>query len=294
MSYTVPALCTANHSCGRVASLLMYFRDYGVPIALLLVAYLFSENVISAAMIILAQSHFLMAYLYQYRGGKMNRWYILCASILLVVFAAIFAFVEQPLYFLFTIASLLFSIHFVIDEVTLHDETWTDEKAVTIVGFVLFFNAIAFSTLYPGLRWLIIIFSTAVFSYMLVRLVKAHWPSNSERYLWFLSLLFSLYYFFHTTSNLNFLVFFIILLHGINWLLGYGVRMHGHKKEKQYWIETVFFLLLCGVLELVYVVTQTPYLVFFFSFLPYYSWAIAHIVLSAVATMVGKKKILTA
>lgn len=291
MRYTAPALCSKDHACARTSSLLMYFRDFCVPLVLLLGAYLFSENVISVSMIILAQSHFLMAYLYQYRGGKMNRWYVLVAVLLLFLFVGIFLFVEQPLYLLFTVASLLFSIHFVVDEVTLHDESWTPEKAVSIVGFVLLFNAIAFSTLYPGLRWLIVIFTTAVFSYMLVRLVKAHWPSTSERYLWFLSILFTLYYFSQATFHLNFLVFFIILLHGLNWIVGYGIKMHGHQKEKSYWMETFFFLTACAVLEVVYVVTQTPYLAFFFSFLPYYCWAIAHIVLSVMATLSGKQKL---
>lgn len=291
MSYTSPLNCSAEHPCGKGVSLLMYFRDFGLPLVLLLVAYVFSENVISATMIILAQSHFLMAYLYQYRGGKMNSWYICTVLLLLLCSLSIFIFVQQPLYLLFTVASLLFSIHFVVDEVTLHDESWTLEKAVTIVGFVLLFNAIAFSTLYPGLQWLIIIFSIGVFSYMLVRLVKAHWPSKAERYLWYLSILFTLYYFSHTTSHLNFLVFFIILLHGLNWILGYGIKMHGHKKERVYWMETFFFLTVCAVLEVVYVVTHTPYLVFFFSFLPYYCWAIAHIVLSVMATLSGKQKL---
>lgn len=290
MGYTAPTVCTIDHGCGKVTSVVMMMRNYCLPLVLFLVAYLFSENVISVSMLILAQSHFLMAYLYQYRGGKMNAWYISTALLLLLLFGSIFMFVPEPLYVLFTLATLLFSVHFVVDEITLHDDSWTSENSLSVFGFILLFNAIAFSTLYPTLQWLIIIFSITVFSYALVRLLKGKWPSTSERYLWFLSILFLFYYVLHRSTNLDFLVFFIILLHGSNWLIGYGIRLHGHTQEKRYWIETAFFLTLCAILEGIYVVTKTPYLVFFFSFLPYYCWAIAHIILSSVATLVGQGK----
>jgi hypothetical protein len=67
-----------------------------------------------AAFIVLGQGHFLLTYLYQYRGGKMTRFY-LSAYLLCLPLAYVVA-VYLPITYLLTLTAIVFAVHYFYDE----------------------------------------------------------------------------------------------------------------------------------------------------------------------------------
>lgn len=254
-------------------------RNIALPVALVgASAFLHGEFMFTLA-IIVGQAHFLMAYLYQWRAKKMTQSYFLFAAIIAVLLLAYFVLSGDPLV-LFLGLSIFFALHFVVDELTLHDEKWNTAKLINAGGFMVLFSVLIVHVIFPMPT---IVFSAIGLVVLIVagRLAQGFESvSTSEYYLWFLQLLMVLLVVVIAPVSQIALTVFILLAHFFNWMIGYSVKTTGTPMYTRYWTETVFFLMLCTVGYGLFWFAVIPGLSIFFGVAAYHAWAAAHIALS--------------
>ncbi len=262
-----------------------FLRNVLIPCGVALGLMVVPSPVVLAAMIIGGQAHFVLAYLYQWRAGKMNRGYLLLAAAL-VASAALYFFLSAEALPLFFAVSLFFSTHFAYDEVALHDEQYSLSRFTTIAGFVALFMALTIDMVY-GAPHLVLLVAGFVVLGALVRIVRrAPLPSRSEYYLWFLSLLVTLMTLGIIPVAYGAITTFIIILHFFNWMIGYGVRVFPLPAvRKRYWNDTVIIIGFCTLAYGAFALWASPLFSLFFAVSSYYAWAIAHITLSFFLTL---------
>lgn len=115
--------------------------------ALLAVAFLTPAGILST-FIVLGQGHFLLAYLYQWRAGKIGwRYGALYATAFSALLIA-YQFIPEPKLWTFLIAGSIFSIHFFVDEYFLAKIAWSIERVLLGVVFVGLYGALLLRALY--------------------------------------------------------------------------------------------------------------------------------------------------
>ena len=269
------------------AGLLRPIREYVLPLVALAFVLLVPERWMLFWVIIGGQAHFLMAYLYQYRGKKITRTYGVVACVLLALAVLLYSFLPNPFPVAFILVTLFFAAHFAFDELTLHDESWDWLRGTTVLGFVLLTIVLNLVELIPVLRPLAIALIVATVIGITVRLLSRHWPSRTERYLWYLLLLLVVFAFFRADTPLATIIMFTSVLHYLNWLIGYGVRVQGKPHARKYWKETITFALVCTCLAFVYRMSGDTLFSWLFTPMYYYYGAVMHIALSWTISLVA-------
>ncbi len=265
---------------------IMTFRDYVFPVLMLAYVSVIPHWFAAITMIIGGQAHFVMAYLYQYRAKKIGRLYVLVGLGVLLLGGLFFLFTPDPFLPLFLVTAFLFASHFAFDEITLHDDSWSWERGFSVLGFLALFASVLMYLVTQMFFWVPVVVAVLLLCGICVRLVQRKWPSRSERYLWYLALLLLWFMFTHLTDYLIVaMTMTITILHFFNWLIGYGIRLHGSPREKQYWLETAGTLVGSSFLGTIYAVTLTPYLGYFYSLVAYYFWSCLHVILSWMASL---------
>lgn len=263
-------------------------RDYLVPLGAVVGVLLLPFQAIVWTYIILGQAHFLMAYLYQYRGKKMRRSYLVVATLLFIGAGWYFFFSGLGITALALAVSALFAAHFALDEFTLHGETLTKEALVTSVGFTLLFFSFVLVVVFPQFSFAPHLALTSIGATVVLRfLVSQKELTKAERYLWFVgTLLAVLALVLHLPASV---LGIIILLHVFNWYVGFGVRLRTNvERARTYFKEVAITLGVCVLGGGLFAFTGAPVLGFFFGLASYYAWAIAHIVLSLVSSAVPR------
>lgn len=268
----VPAVRTYKYT-------FLLIRNALLPIIVFAATALLSGDVMLGIMIALGQAHFLMAYWYQFRAKKMSRGYLALALLIGVATGVYFVFSGAflPLYFL---GSIAFALHFVIDELTLHDERWNYHTLTTATVFLAMFSALIVHVIFPIPNVVFWVIAAAVLLPLIRIIFFKHTIRFAEWYLWFIELCFLGIVFIIAPFSQVALPIFIILLHVCNWTIGYGYRLHGKAQEKKYWIETALITAVCAVGYILYWFNVVPLLGFLFAIGPYYAWAFLHIGLS--------------
>lgn len=113
-SMTITGAAPLQYRAGKL-------RDYVFPLIAALAVFALPFTYVMYAYILVGQAHFLMAYLYQYRGGKITKTYLFVA---LALGAAATLYLTSGIGItpLFIIAGTIFSAHFALDQFTLHGE----------------------------------------------------------------------------------------------------------------------------------------------------------------------------
>lgn len=259
-------------------------RDYGFPLLALLAGTMMPFTAILMLYVVTGQAHFFMGYLYQYRAGKMTRIYVFVAALLAVLASLYFAYIGALLPLILAVG-VFFSAHFAHDEILLHGETRTRGKILTVLGFTLYFSALVCTYIVPSLS------SYAVYALFIpvcvaaARFLVDKSPIGaSERYLWMVELVIFLVAL--VSGNPGGVLGVIVLLHVANWYVGVGGRVAGNSaRTRSYWTEVVVSLAVVAALFALYVYGIAPMLGLLFKVPFYYAWAIAHIVLSFVASL---------
>jgi hypothetical protein len=257
-------------------------REAGLPLMAFALAILLPLQYLVAAFVITGQAHFLITYIYQYRGRRMTSRYLVVALILSVVALLYFFFSGDTLPILL-LTSVVFSAHFARDEMTLHDEPLDLERISTIAGFVFLFTATVIGGFFEQFSWMLPVAAGLVIVLTAGRVALGRTlPSYGEGYLWLIEFLaFILGYIRHLPASI---LAIIILLHVTNWYIAYGLRVAPHaERKRRYWRDVAWTLGLCAVLYVLFV-WKLSFLFVFFLVGPFYAWSIAHIVLSYVAT----------
>jgi hypothetical protein len=256
-------------------------RDGLIPLVAFGGAIFLPNTWITVAFVVVGQAHFAMTFLYQYRGKKMNTWYLCTAGVLALatlLYVLVWGELVVPI---FLVVATLFSLHFALDEVTLHADTFTPRVISTVVGFVLLFVALMLSLVFPVYPFTLFPRVVAVLMVcgILVRLFSREPVARSEYYLWFVGSVLALMGI--GLGLLQQVLAIVILLHCVNWMLGYGVRVQNDtKRARRYWLETLVTLLGSVLLYLLFTLAHVGILKYFFLLTYYDAWAIAHIVLS--------------
>jgi len=259
----------------------LFFRNIILPLLVVAELYFLPYWFVLATMIVGGQAHFFMAYLYQFRAGKMKRGYLMAAAVIaaLIIFYYLVSGAFIPLYIA---VSILFITHFAFDEFTLHDEKWTFSKVSSAVGLVVTFMTLVLHSVHPIL---IVLLSVLIINGIgiVIRLVRnAASVSPAEWYMWFLQALVILMVFGTIPIPMTSITSFIIILHFFNWMIGYGVKLRDLKKPRnRYWIETGVSFVGFGILYWLFYMVSEPLFALFFTVSAYYAWAIGHILLSA-------------
>lgn len=268
-------------------SVIAFARDYVFPVALLALILVIPNAWGGYALVVGGQAHFAMAYLYQWKAGKMN-WRYLLSAVAFFVLALWYFSSDLPVLALVVFVNIIFGIHFAFDEVGLHGEKWTLARASTVVGFSLFYGLFQFFLLDRSLIYLPLAVAALFFAGALARLIRKDIPSASERYLFFVGALVLLCGFFVPSFPIEEATLFVVWVHVGNWLISYGIKVHAHKERRMlYWRDT--FLTAGGALALFLVflaIPQSP-LRYIFDLNYYYAWAAAHIGLSLIAQRVS-------
>jgi hypothetical protein len=263
---------------------LSILRDIGFPVVAVAGAITLPFHYLVYTFIILGQAHFIIAYLYQWRGKRMTRGYLIVALLLLVVFVAYFSLggTSMPL---LVLISILFSFHFALDELTLHDEQPTPGGLISVGGFTLAFSLLSLIYIFPDVSWLPYTAGLVGVGAIGLRfLFERTWPARGERYLWFVqTLLFATALYFHLPAHG---LAMIVIIHVVNWYVAYGVRLAPIKaRARQYWLEVLASLAVVASLFLFFLSTHLGVLALFFGIGPYYAWAVAHILLSLLVAL---------
>ena len=259
------------------------FRDIFVPLAAVLATFLLPIMWIVTLYIVVGQAHFLTAYRYQYKGRRMNFLYISVAAVLAAGLG--WYLVHQgPIAPLLAVSGILFALHFALDEFTLHSEKLSFEKLLTASAFTALFAGLVihFVTRLPAM--IPIVFGIFVLGCIVVRISTRKKISLAELYLGYVGILIVvLSFLFNLPGSI---LGIILLLHFVNWYVGYGGRVRGNPSRAQsYWLEVFETLAIMVVLYGAYVLGHQGYLFAFFGIGSYYAWAIAHIVLSFIASL---------
>ena len=263
---------------------IMLARDFLLPLVFVLVLLWLPPLWAAYAIVFGGQAHFFMAYLYQYRAGKMQRASYLVRALILLLLAYWF-FTQSPgaTGLLFLAASNLFALHFAYDEFTLHKNHFDIGALLTLMGFFALHASILEAT-NTALDIPYFSVTAQVLGALILAarvLIVRHPLSDAERYLWFVAAIIlaaallvpGLFDPYSVTA-------IVASLHFYNWMIGYGIRVHRKSIERRYWTETVTTAGLSLALLLLYLQFPQSALALVFSFPAYNAWAIGHIVLS--------------
>lgn len=261
------------------------YRDFLFPLIALFAGLTLPASWLIYTFLVIGQSHFWMTYIYQYRGGKMGRRYLLSVALLASGMLAYLWFFGEQGFWIFLLIAFLFPIHFAFDEFVLHRERSSLRTAFTAVGFTLLSFLIVLSeAVHDGWFTYLLYGVTALFFCGAAwRLFSARASIlKAEQYLWYVgAILLVLYACGRPEQALS----VIILLHGLNWALAFGERVKGDmRKAREYWLLTAVTVAVSLAAFIVFLTLQTEYLQYFFAILYYDLWAIAHVVLSARAS----------
>lgn len=103
---------------------------------------------IMSTFIVLGQGHFLLAYLYQWRAGKIGwRYGALYATAFSALLIA-YQFIPEPKLWTFLIAGSIFSVHFFVDEYFLAKIAWSIERILLGIVFVGLYGVLLLRALY--------------------------------------------------------------------------------------------------------------------------------------------------
>lgn len=257
------------------------YRDFLFPLIALFAGLAFPASWLIYTFLVIGQSHFWMTYIYQYRGGKIGRRYLLSVALLASATLAYLWFFGEQGFWIFLVVALLFPIHFAFDEFVLHRERSTPRTLTTVAGFTLLSFLIVLSEAVKD-DWC----TYLLYGVSAIFFCGAAWRFYSnrdsvlkaERYLWYVgAALLVLYLCGRPEQALS----VIILLHGLNWALAFGERVKGDaRKAREYWLLTAVTVTVSLAAFIVFLALKTEYLRYFFAIVYYDAWAIAHIVLS--------------
>jgi hypothetical protein len=257
-------------------------------ILVLVITFLFvtfsSSEEVFWAFILLGHGHFLIAYLYQWKGGKITKGYKLAYIPFALIFFAL-VFNTNDILWLSLLTGLVFSLHFFYDELRLTEQSGklTDVNAIPI----LIPTAVYMATLIEGLT------SKDIFLYVYVLIAAVFvmgvfWKNDRKALLESMSValhlfalaLIALHYSPYSIS-MEKLFGFIVIFHYLSWYLYYYIRLQDMGPKLVEYVKAVVGLnLLVIVLFYIYWSADDSVLKFLFDPKFFYMWATIHIVFS--------------
>ncbi len=259
-----------------------FLRNVMLPLTALASVFLFPSDWLVIAFLVLGQAHFAMAMLYQYRGGRVDRRYLLTLAALVAGFVLYFT-LGGGFYPIFFLAVLMFAVHFAYDEFHLQKCERKAPQVVTLALFLILFLVMNLFTLVPAYASLALAVALVFPAYILSRLFFSNQrPNKAEAYVWFVGMiLFVLTFGFHAEPVI--LLAIVSILHISNWYVDYGRRLAdagNALRLRSYWLEVVGLIAVMAILFVMYRVFGVAILQYLFVVMYYYAFAISHFILS--------------
>jgi len=200
-------------------------------------------------MLVLGQAHFTITYLYQYKAKKIDKKYIINYLIY-----GVFLFGSYLLYPNFTVLAMItgsyFVLHFLYDERFMlgdhpHYLNWVETSPILFLytGLILKtteqFSVIYYFGLYAGMSLLAALLLMYFFK-------KIPFTRSSGYFLFFSLIILGISFFDVLNFNKNYL-YFIILLHYLNWYVHYFIKQFHNKKFMQPYIINIIVFNLVSI-----------------------------------------------
>jgi hypothetical protein len=250
-------------------------------LVLMLLFFFKSQNTLLQILIVMGQAHFALAYYYQYKSGKINRRYglnYLMFSIVLLSY--FFFFLNETHLIIFT--SALFVLHFLADEYHLNSRRLFRAEFYKIMPFLFAYTAFIFDGI-PGLIYIKIMSLLSLAFYMFKLLRTKDSNSSNDTYLLVYAILLVLSTFGNFFNIKQNYMFFIVVVHYLNWYTYIFQKYQGTKAQINKYIADV--LIFNGIfisLFIIYKLTTTGKFIFsvLFDPIPFYLWTLMHLMVT--------------
>ncbi len=261
----------------------------------LLFSFLFSEPVLLQIIIIFGQAHFIVAYFYKNKSGKLDKKYINNFLYFLVLLFIPTYFIGLNIvyvnYFI-VFTTLIFVLHYFYDELKIfnfQDDNFKNIAALAVfLSFTTIFTMMVFelkSILYltPVIFLIILLFGMLNF-----KLIKRDFDfsklENLSIYLFTALNIFVPLLLLFTDIGVLKITGFIIIFHYLRWYFFYFDRFNSleDKKELNFYLDVVFWVhIFVIILFVIYSIdAKRGFLFLLFGPIFFYTWTLLHIVLS--------------
>lgn len=239
---------------------------------------------IMSTFIVMGQGHFILAYLYQWRAGKIG-WrygalYVLAFSTLLLAYQ----FIPEPKLWTFLVAGSIFAIHFFVDEYFLAKLSLTTERVLLGVAFIGLYSALLMHALY-GIQvpYVVAIVALLLLLPVAVQAVYARTLTlrDAAFILGSLGLVFLLIQEYVIT--LYAALGFTILAHYLRWYVHFYARLQAHPDQsrlRRYLIDVAVVNVIVILLFLLYNVFPESAVRYAFEPTFFFIWTILHVLFS--------------
>lgn len=249
-------------------------------IFVLIVLNLFpNHTVLLNILICMGQAHFFMTYLYQYKSNKFDRLYLLKAALFIMILITYYLFFLNDVYIM-KFTSVLFVFHFIFDEFYLDRQVLQLNQIYKVVPILLSYFVFIFGS--KG-EYIIIVKIGAVLSvlyYTLMVFSEKKYHVSQNVYLLIYSILCVSSIFSDWISIKNNAMFFIVIVHYLNWYsFNYSKFKNSKKALSYYFVSAILVNLVFGLLWVgfYFYSFEVPQLVLIFSPTCFYLWTLLHL-----------------
>lgn len=249
-------------------------------IFVLIVLNLFpNHTVLLNILICMGQAHFFMTYLYQYKSNKFDRLYLLKAALFIMILITYYLFFLNDVYIM-KFTSVLFVFHFIFDEFYLDRQVLQFNQIYKVVPILLSYFVFIFGS--KG-EYIIIVKIGAVLSvlyYTLMVFSEKKYHVSQNVYLLIYSILCVSSIFSDWISIKNNAMFFIVIVHYLNWYsFNYSKFKNSKKALSYYFVSAILVNLVFGLLWVgfYFYSFEVPQLVLIFSPTCFYLWTLLHL-----------------
>lgn len=249
-------------------------------IFVLIVLNLFpNHTVLLNILICMGQAHFFMTYLYQYKSNKFDRLYLLKAAPFVMILITYYLFFLNDVYIM-KFTSVLFVFHFIFDEFYLDRQVLQLNQIYKVVPILLSYFVFIFGN---KSEYIIIVKIGAVLSvlyYTLMVFSEKKYRVSQNVYLLIYSILCVSSIFSDWISIKNNAMFFIVIVHYLNWYsFNYSKFKNDKKALSYYFVSAILVNLVFGLLWVgfYFYFIEVPQLVLIFSPTCFYLWTLLHL-----------------
>lgn len=243
-----------------------------------------SPAAIMSTFIVMGQGHFLLAYLYQWRAGKIGWRYgaLYAAAFTLLLIA--YQYIPEPKLWTFFVAGSIFAIHFFVDEYFLAKITLTLERILlgsTFIGLysMLLLRALYFVTI-PGV---LVVIAGILLIPLIVQIVRTRVLPFTDGIFILGSFVLLLLLVQPHVISLHAALGFIIFAHYFRWYLHFYMRLKASPDQarfKKYLVDVAVVNALVVILFGIFVMYPGSILQFAFAPTFFFMWTILHVLFS--------------
>lgn len=254
-------------------------KIFNIIFVLSILSFFQNQTVLLNILICMGQAHFFLTYLYQYKNNKFDRLYLLKAIFFLTLLVVYYFFFLNEVY-LMKFTSVLFVFHFIFDEFYLDKEVLGLKQIYKVVPILLSYFLFIFGSQYDDLVVLKIGALLSVLYYSIMVFLEKKYRVSNNLYLLIYSILCVSSIFSNWVSIKDNSMFFIVIIHYLNW---YAYNYSKFRKDKKalgyYLVITIVVNMVFGLLWLVYYfhLVETPILFLIFSPTCFYLWTLMHL-----------------